>query len=467
MCQYITKTPHQPISLLVFLLFFSWSCSGPSSKEVAEEYLGVPVSEIESELDQLMQLWYPRIVDEENGGYWTNFGPDWTRSEEQTKMLVTQARGLWTAARAARHYPDREVYRKAADAGYAFLTTKMWDAQNSGFYQYYPPPQPPEGMPGHKMSYGNAFALYALSEYAKINPQPEVLDWVRKSFNWLEERAHDPELMGYFNLIFDRPLSPTDTAQQRYGSSLGWGRPDWKDQNSSIHIMEALTTTYEVLPEPLVKDRLQEMLHLVRDTMTHPDGYLRLYFTRDWQPISHRDSSREYILDHLAVDHQSFGHDIETAYLIIDASQVLHGKVDPLTLEKAKLLTDHSLQYGFDENYYGLFDRGYRFLPDREMEIVNNHKVWWAQAEAWHTLALMSAYFPQDSVYPEAFRQMWTYIKQEMIDPEHGGWYNNGLDTDPGNKTRNKAHQWKGAYHNGRALIQVVEYANGRIPVEQ
>jgi mannobiose 2-epimerase len=273
--------------------------------------------------------------------------------------------------------------------------------------------------------------------------------------------------MGYFNLIFDRPLSPTDTAQQRYGSSLGWGRPDWKDQNSSIHIMEALTTTYEVLPEPLVKDRLQEMLHLVRDTMTHPDGYLRLYFTRDWQPISHRDSSREYILDHLAVDHQSFGHDIETAYLIIDASQVLHGKVDPLTLEKAKLLTDHSLQYGFDENYYGLFDRGYRFLPDREMEIVNNHKVWWAQAEAWHTLALMSAYFPQDSVYPEAFRQMWTYIKQEMIDPEHGGWYNNGLDTDPGNKTRNKAHQWKGAYHNGRALIQVVEYANGRIPVEQ
>jgi mannose/cellobiose epimerase-like protein (N-acyl-D-glucosamine 2-epimerase family) len=46
-----------------------------------------------------------------------------------------------------------------------------------------------------------------------------------------------------------------------------------------------------------------------------------------------------------------------------------------------------------------------------------------------------------------------------MIDPENGGWYNNGLDTDPENISRRKAHQWKGAYHNGRALFQVIKYA--------
>ncbi|MCB0631453.1 MAG: AGE family epimerase/isomerase [Saprospiraceae bacterium] len=449
---------------IALLLSLFWSCKN-APEPVSDDYLGVPVKEIEAELSQLMELWYPRIVDEGNGGYWTNFTADWTRTEEQTKMLVTQARGLWTAARAARHYPDRQVYRQAADAGYIFLTEKMWDTDHGGFFQYYPPVEPPEGMPGHKMSYANAFALYALSEYARINPEEEVLQWVRRSFDWLEKRAHDPEHLGYYNLIFDRPLSPTDTAQQRYGSSLGWGHPEWKDQNSSIHIMEALTNAYQVLPEPLVKERLNEMLVLVRDKMTHPEGYLQLYFTQDWQPISHRDSSREYILENLALDHQSFGHDIETAYLIIDASNALNGKADAKTLEIAKKLTDHSLQYGFDQNYYGLFDRGYRFMPDLKMEIVNNHKVWWAQAEAWHTLALMSEYFPDEELYPEAFRQMWTYIKQEMIDPEYGGWYNNGLDTDPENKGRNKAHQWKGAYHNGRALFQVVDYAHKRSPI--
>ena len=432
-----------------------WSCR-TAEPSPPQEYLGVPIADIESELYQLMHLWYPRIVDSINGGYWTNFEADWTRSEKQTKMLVTQARGLWTAARAARHYPDEPMFRAAADAGYQFLTTHMWDSLYGGFHQYYPPQEPPAGTPGFKMTYGNAFGLFALAEYARINPEPEVLGWVRKSFNWLEEKAHDPGLLGYYNLIFDTPL---DAAQQESARQIGWGDPTWKDQNSSIHIMEALSTTYLVLPEPLVKQRLEEMLVLVRDTMTHPDGYLRLYFTKEWKPISHRDSSREYILENLSIDHQSFGHDIETAYLLIEAAEHLYGEVDPVTLETAKKLTGHSLAYGFDKDYYGLFDRGYRFLPDLEMEIVNNHKVWWAQAEAWHTLALMTKYFPDEPVYPQAFRQMWKYLNEQMIDREHGGWYNSGLDTEPENKPRPKAHQWKGAYHNGRALFQVVDYA--------
>jgi mannobiose 2-epimerase len=78
-------------------------------------------------LDSLLQTWYPRIIDTVHGGYWTNFEYDWTRSEDQDKMLVTQARGLWAASRAASVFPDREVYRKAADHGYRFLTGHMWD----------------------------------------------------------------------------------------------------------------------------------------------------------------------------------------------------------------------------------------------------------------------------------------------------------------------------------------------------
>lgn len=446
--------------LVALALLSGLPACGPEPAPEKKEYLGVEVSEIETELDQLMNLWYPRIVDAENGGYWTNFEHDWTRSEDQVKMLVTQARGLWTAARAVSHYPDRPVFREAADAGYAFLTEKMWDAEFGGFFQYYPPVPATESEPSFKMTYSNAFALFALAEYARINPEPEVTAWVRKAFNWLETKAHDPKLLGYYNLIFDRPLDADDPIQQQYAASRGWGRPDWKDQNTSIHVLEALSTTYQVLPEPMIKERLAEMLHLVRDTMVNEAGYLYLYFTKDWQPISNRDSSRAYIMEHLAIDHQSFGHDIETAYLLIEADESLHGTAGEHTLQTAKAMVDHTLEYGFDKDFYGLFDRGYRFAPDRQMEIVNDNKVWWAQAEAWHALGLMTQYYPEEKVYIEAFQKMWSYIKEEMIDPEHGGWYANGLDTDPESLTRRKAHQWKGAYHNGRALFQVLKYAH-------
>src|SRR5512143_3041535 len=71
-------------------------------------YLGVPVSQIETELNSLLNTYYPRIVDTIHGGYWTNFENDWSLSKDQEKMLVTQARGLWTASKAAELYPENK-----------------------------------------------------------------------------------------------------------------------------------------------------------------------------------------------------------------------------------------------------------------------------------------------------------------------------------------------------------------------
>lgn len=445
---------HCPMLVALVLVLLLSRCAAPTPPS---DYFGVPVAEVEAELDTLLHIWYPRIVDTVNGGYWTNFEYDWTPSAEQPKMLVTQARGLWTAARAAGVFPDSAVYWQAADHGYVFLTQSMWDTVRGGFYLNFPVPAQAEVE--YKLTYGNAFALYALAEYARINPDPAVLAWVKKAFGWLESAAHDPVEGGYFNVILADTTALTDPARQPAVARIGWGSPKWKDQNSSIHILEALTTTYQVWPDEVVQQRLEEMLRLVRDTMVNADGYLHLYFTHDWAPIRYRDSSRAFILDHLAIDHNSFGHDIETAYLLLDAAQALYGAPDSLTLRVAKRLVDHTLAYGFDRNYYGLFDRGYPFPGTDTIEIVDRRKTWWAQAEAWHALGLYARMYPQEPVYAEAFRQMWAYIGREMIDRQYGEWYNQGLDTYPENRTARKAHPWKGAYHNGRALIQVREYA--------
>jgi cellobiose epimerase len=442
------------------ILLAGYLLTGCKSSTHRATYLGIQVSEIDTELNNLLQAFYPRIIDTIHGGYWTNFEYDWTLSGDQDKMLVTQARGLWTASRAAAVFPGNPVYRKAADHGFQFLTQHMWDKTNGGFYQYYYPDSSVHTDPSYKLIYGNSFALYALSEYARINHDPGVLNWVKKTFAWLEENAHDPQSLGYFNMVLPgHPVPPADQASQVLIRKIRWSAADEKDQNTSIHLLEALTAAYEVYPDSMVKKRLGEMLNLVRDTMTDRDGYLHLYFSRNWVPVSNRDSSRQGILRHIDRDHISFGHNIETAYLLVDASEKLFGTADSTTLRIAKRLLDHTLINGFDQNQQGVFDKGYQFPGEKTIEIVDSTKTWWAQAEAWHTLALFSSLYPDETMYREAFQNMWAYIRQNLIDHQYGGWYNAGLDISPGNKTFRKAHAWKSCYHDGRALFQVASYA--------
>jgi mannobiose 2-epimerase len=433
--------------------------AGCKSTRNNSTYLGVEVTEIETELNSLLQCFYPRVIDTIHGGYWTNFENDWTLSKKQHKMLVTQARDLWTASRAAEFFPDNPVYRKAADHGYQFLTGQMWDTVYGGFFQNYYSDSVQKTDHSFKLTYGNAFALYALSEYARINKDPAVLEWVKKSFYWLENSVHDSVYRGYFNISTPESIAGSDPLPKQAVRRAGWGNPDMKDQNTSIHLMEAFTAAYLVLPEEPVRKRLTEMLELIRDSMVNRDGYLNLYFTKKWEPLTNRDSSRAYILKNPGFDHISFGHNIETAYLLVDASQALYGSPDPVTLTTAKKLTDNTVLHGFDKNYYGLFDKGYMFLPENKVEIIDSTKVWWAQAEAWHALALFSTLYPKETVYPKAFASMWSYIQKEIIDHQYGGWYNSGLDKNPETKTLQKAHAWKACYHDGRALFQVLTYA--------
>ena len=123
-------------AVLVITLAISCNTPAPSSEKESPT-LNHSKEEVAAELNTLLNTWYPRIIDTINGGYWTNFEYDWTFSKEQPKMLVTQARGLWTAARAAAQFPDNPVFKKAADHGFAFLTQHMWDTEHGGYHLYY------------------------------------------------------------------------------------------------------------------------------------------------------------------------------------------------------------------------------------------------------------------------------------------------------------------------------------------
>ena len=411
----------------------------------------------ESLQHELLDVYYPKNLDTVYGGFLSAYTYDFKPTGSQQKMIVTQSRHTWTNSRAALRYPEKSYYRKDAEAGFHFLADKMWDKKYGGFYTLVNRNgEIPEGNPANKEAYGNAFGIYALVAYYQLTKDTSALSLAKKTFYWLETHSHDALHKGYF-----QHLQRDGTAIQRSAGTPEFAETGYKDQNSSIHLLEALTELYSVWKYPLVRERLEEMLLLIRDKIITPKGNLQLFFTWDWKPVSIIDSSRDFILHHHNLDYVSFGHDVETAYLMLEASEALGLKNDSITLIKGKKLVDHALKNGWDKSVGGFYDEGFYFKNDSSITILKESKNWWAQAEGLNSLLLMSDYFPNDPQhYFEKFKTLWTYTQKYLIDHKYGDWYDEGIDKSPERKTALKAQIWKATYHNYRSLSNCVDRLN-------
>ena len=446
------------LALPIVLILLLAACQDREKDHASEGEETSPkhVDEVKQTLKQnLLDVWYPRTIDHEMGGFYTNFDHEWKRLALQNKMIVTQSRHLWTLSQAAQEFPEDTLFAEAAHHAYEFLTEKMWDSQNGGFYWLVNRDGKPvkDGRNSLlKRVYGQSFGLYALSAYYALSREEEVLEHAKEVFQWIENHAHDGVHGGYFSTLnqYGKPILQ-DTSQKIPAAS-GFL---YKDQNTSIHLLEAFTALYQVWPDALLASRLKEMLHLIRDRMVSDQGYLRLYFQNDWTPVSYIDSAIAIREAHYHLDHVSFGHDIETAYLMLEASEALEDYQHEETLFKAKQMVDHTLNWGFDIKNSGIYDRGY-YMPDSDtVSIVLDHKSWWAQAEGLNALYLFSTLYPDEAKYRDEFEKLWRYTQAYIIDYEHGGWFLAGLDTYPEADTLSKASPWKGNYHNVRALINL------------
>ena len=434
-----------------FLLTLILYCSGLNAQQSAAS--NSILSQMQYSLKkELVEVYYPANIDTAFGGYLSSFSYDFKPVGSQDKMIVTQARHLWTTSKAALLYKDSS-YLKMARHGYSFLKDKMWDKKYGGFYTLVT--RQGEMKSVNKEAYGNAFGIYSLAAYYEASHDESALQLAKKAFAWLEKNSHDPVHLGYFQHLErnGRPIKrPSSTPST---SDLGY-----KDQNSSIHLLEAFTELYVVWPDPLLKKRLREMLLLIRDTMVQKKGYLQLFFFPDWRPVTFQDSARDVIFKNRYIDHVSFGHDVETAYLMKEASEILGEPEDinSKTMLKGKLMVDHALANGWDSVRGGFYDQGYYFKGSDTITILKNSKNWWTQAEGLNTLLIFSILYPGDKMeYEKKFSLLWQYTQVYLIDHEHGDWYEEGLDNDPERKTSNKAHIWKATYHNFRSLNNCIK----------
>jgi mannobiose 2-epimerase len=408
-----------------------------------ETYLKL-ANETEVALKQdVLDVWFPRTVDEDHGGFRSEFGPDWTPGRSGGKFSVFQGRMTWVSAQVAMRRPElRDPYLAYTRHGVQFLNDVMWDKEYGGFYwglgddgQVLPFP----GFTDGKHLYGIAFCIYGAAGSYQATKDPKALDLAQRGFRWSEEHAHDAKNGGYFEWLSraGKPAQadPDSSAMLKPGPNPF--PPGYKSMNTHIHLLEAFAQLYEVWKDDTLRQRLEELLLIVRDKISVEPGVMNLYFTDNWRAIP---------------DHDSYGHDVEAGYLMLEAEDALGVPHAPKTERMARMFVDHALAYGWDENLGGFYRDGTTFGPAEDKQ-----KEWWVQVEGLNALLLMhEKYGKETDRYFKAFQLQWRFIRDYQIDAEYHGLYEmigvDGKPTNPG-----KGRIWKAAYHDGRAFLNVTE----------
>jgi mannobiose 2-epimerase len=383
--------------------------------------------------ENVVPFWFPRSIDKQNGGYTVHYGPKGDELAGGTKMIVTQARQLWLSSRLIRAKFAEPSLREAADNGFRFLRDRMWDQQHGGFYWEVDPAGKEVRRP-HKHLYGQAFGLYALSEYALATGNRQALELANTLFDLLEAKAWDRDYGGYRE-FFARDWSSAPAGVQPYLTA----GPDMKLMNTHLHLMEALTTYVRAGGRALARERLTELVAIETQAVVRK-GWVACTdrYQRDWTPI----------LDH-AASRVSYGHDLENIWLVADALHALGRRTAPYHDLFRDLFT-YSLTYGYDQAHGGFYESGPPNAPaDRRA------KIWWVEAEALVS-ALTMFQLTGEAKYVDVFERTWQWIDTRQTDWTYGEWHE-AIQPDGRPRASNKAHQWKAGYHNGRALVESLE----------
>lgn len=388
-------------------------------------------------MENILKFWYPETLDREHGGYRLNHDDRGVWKGDAPKALVTQARMVWFFARMARAgYGDRGEMLKAADHGYRFLMERMRDPRHGGFY-WRVDAAGMKPLAPKKHLYGQAFALYALSEFAMASGRPDVREQAVRLFELLDQKAHDRRHGGYLE-FFNEDWTLPPPEERGY---MGVGS-DIKLMNTHLHLMEAMTSFYRATGLPLARERLIELITIEGSAVVRRQwGACSDRHRRDWTAVLDGPGSRA-----------SYGHDLENIWLLEDALRAAGLPVEPW-LEFFRQNFDYSMRFGWDPRDGGFWDWGPLGKPAE-----SRLKVWWVQAEALVS-ALTMYRLTGAAEYWNVFAKTWDFIERRMADRQSGEWW---PQVDEKLKpSGNKAHEWKAAYHNGRAMIECLAILRG------
>lgn len=394
--------------------------------------------EIKDELTGHIIPFWKSLRDDLHGGYYGYLDFNLNLNKQAVKGCILNSRILWFFANAAMILKDESLLDEARHA-YAFLKGSFLDPVHGGVYWSVKYDGTPDDTMKH--TYSNSFAIYALSSYYDATGDTEALDLALSLFHIIESYMRDGN--GYLE-AFDRDFSPVKNEALSENGVLAT-----RTMNTILHVMEAYTELYRVSKNPDVRARLEEILSIMKDKIWNPDKKRQeVFFDRDY---------------HSLLDLYSYGHDIESSWLIDLTTSVLANpdqgplevhieeqrvspwekEMDPITAD----MRDQVLLLAFDG----------RSIPvECEKGVLKQDRVWWVQCEGIN--GFITGYLKDKSRvdYLQTAEKLWGFTKTCVIDRRKGSewfWYTdeNGIPAhDP------IVEPWKCPYHNGRMCLLVL-----------
>lgn len=411
--------------------------------------------------NDILPYWQKYSRDYKNAGFYGFIDNNNTPDSDCERSIVMTSRFLWTYSTVARMTKNTS-YLEMADFAYNVIINKYWDKENGGVYWSVLP----DGTPkiSKKQLYGEAFCCYGLSEYAAAikelreitsqdpetpqksanqdeeSPSQTAMNYALDLYSLIEQHAYDPQSGGY---VEARAQNWTPTKDMML-SSKDMNCP--KSMNTNLHMMEAYTNLYRTLPivfpdaTPIrseVAESLTSLVNTTTECILQPDMHLAMFFNMEWQPLS---------------DEISYGHDIETSWLLWEAACELN---DDELKEQIKATVIKMAQVALEEGVDAKEGCMENFAKDNG-KIRDRHRVWWIQAEAIN--GFYNAWeMTSDPKYKEAVLRQWDFIKNHQIDKVNGEWWSELTPENTPVLTESKGGNWKTSYHNARACIEILK----------
>lgn len=399
--------------------------------------------EIYEELQHLLQWWLKHGPDPVNGGFYGEINNSNEAQLGAAKGLVLNSRILW-AFSAAYAYQAKPEYLEMATRAYQYLREKFYDPEYGGFF--WSLDASGDVLESKKQVYGQAFAIYGLAAYYQITKDDDVLNLAKSTYNKLEEYSLDKELGGYLE-AFSRSWTPL--------ADLRLSEKDMnaeKTMNTHLHVVEAYAELYKVWPSGTLKASIQHVLDIFAQYFISPQGYQHLFYNAGWE---------------LQSSSVSYGHDIESAWLLLACARTIEDETRIAQFEEFALLLAEGAAKGIDT------DGGLKYELNLSSGVEKNEKHWWVQAEAMvgfyqayqleenqggsgSVPASGSANLETNNSYLTICFNLWKFTENYLFDQKHGEWLW-GIDASSQPMSEPKAGFWKCPYHHVRACLEMLE----------
>ncbi len=390
-----------------------------------ESFPGSLIHELRQELHAIADWWIKHSLDEFRGGFYGEIDSSSIPCPDANKGIVLNSRIMWFFSELARTGGDPQ-HDNLAHRAYEFLQEHFLDHEQGGYF--WELDSRGQIVRDRKQVYAQAFCIYALVSYFRLTQDQSVLNQAMNLFRIVETKCVDSTRGGYIE-AFSRNW---ETIEDLRLSERDRNFP--KTMNTHLHLLEAYTSLHSVVGSTETATALQGCVGLFENRLLDPVSlHLRMFLDENWT-----DHSQEI----------SYGHEIEFSWLICEACHALEqrpltARIEPLAVRMAHQVLQEAT--GTEGEVFELQKMG---------QPIDRDSVWWVQAES--LVGFLNAYeISSDPRFVSAIRRVWNFIltHHKRTPASEWSWL---PETENQSDARYLAGFWKGPYHNGRAMLELL-----------